>query len=386
MAKNEMVNTKEETIKDDYFEKWTQKTFKEISLPMSLQDILSALTKTELDDIRKQLQVKNASGLKKADLADLLTEEIPHFINNIIHTFDEDRYHLLTQLIRNNGVLPLPFLEMNQIEYLRTTGFIFTGMYKKEKVLVIPQDLLPKLEQYENNSEILPIIKRNTEWVKLTHGMLYYYGSLRSDELFELLEKYTIIPDRTEFYSIIIEAVKYYENMMIDQEVFSDIDAEDPDEIKKEHEMRAELEFYPFTKKQLLAAGDIDFIDKNTSFLKFVTFLTNTYDLTREEAEDLTEECAYLTRMGAPHKEVFDTISRNIIFDTFDDVKVAMDHTVELLNNTPQRMLKGHCPSGLSAKRKSAANVIDFHAKKKVGRNDPCLCGSGKKYKKCCGK
>jgi hypothetical protein len=22
----------------------------------------------------------------------------------------------------------------------------------------------------------------------------------------------------------------------------------------------------------------------------------------------------------------------------------------------------------------------------KIGRNDPCLCGSGKKYKKCCGK
>ena len=24
-------------------------------------------------------------------------------------------------------------------------------------------------------------------------------------------------------------------------------------------------------------------------------------------------------------------------------------------------------------------------AKEKVGRNDPCPCGSGKKYKKCCG-
>ena len=23
---------------------------------------------------------------------------------------------------------------------------------------------------------------------------------------------------------------------------------------------------------------------------------------------------------------------------------------------------------------------------KEVGRNDPCTCGSGKKYKKCCGK
>ncbi len=25
-------------------------------------------------------------------------------------------------------------------------------------------------------------------------------------------------------------------------------------------------------------------------------------------------------------------------------------------------------------------------AEKKVGRNDPCPCGSGKKYKKCCGR
>ena len=27
-----------------------------------------------------------------------------------------------------------------------------------------------------------------------------------------------------------------------------------------------------------------------------------------------------------------------------------------------------------------------FVAEKKVGPNDPCPCGSGKKYKKCCGR
>ena len=26
------------------------------------------------------------------------------------------------------------------------------------------------------------------------------------------------------------------------------------------------------------------------------------------------------------------------------------------------------------------------HVEKKPGRNDPCPCGSGKKYKKCCGR
>lgn len=27
-----------------------------------------------------------------------------------------------------------------------------------------------------------------------------------------------------------------------------------------------------------------------------------------------------------------------------------------------------------------------YRAEHKIGRNDPCPCGSGKKYKKCCGK
>jgi uncharacterized protein YecA (UPF0149 family) len=30
--------------------------------------------------------------------------------------------------------------------------------------------------------------------------------------------------------------------------------------------------------------------------------------------------------------------------------------------------------------------VEQVHSERTVGRNDPCPCGSGKKYKKCCGK
>jgi len=29
---------------------------------------------------------------------------------------------------------------------------------------------------------------------------------------------------------------------------------------------------------------------------------------------------------------------------------------------------------------------VEQRRMKKIGRNDPCPCGSGKKYKKCCGK
>ena len=37
--------------------------------------------------------------------------------------------------------------------------------------------------------------------------------------------------------------------------------------------------------------------------------------------------------------------------------------------------------------RRTEEKVSTYHREEpKVGRNDPCPCGSGKKYKKCCGK
>ena len=32
------------------------------------------------------------------------------------------------------------------------------------------------------------------------------------------------------------------------------------------------------------------------------------------------------------------------------------------------------------------APIEQAHSSGSIGRNDPCSCGSGKKYKKCCGK
>ncbi|MCP4632063.1 MAG: hypothetical protein GY855_03980 [candidate division Zixibacteria bacterium] len=42
--------------------------------------------------------------------------------------------------------------------------------------------------------------------------------------------------------------------------------------------------------------------------------------------------------------------------------------------------------TGMGEAAKPEAKVKPVKVEKKVGRNDPCPCGSGKKYKKCCGK
>ena len=76
-------------------------------------------------------------------------------------------------------------------------------------------------------------------------------------------------------------------------------------------------------------------------------------------------------------------------FELFDNMldRISKDTTLYLLKaeirqNLEVKQVKGNTNSGADKTSKSRT----IKKEKKVGRNDPCPCGSGKKYKQCCGK
>jgi uncharacterized protein YecA (UPF0149 family) len=50
-----------------------------------------------------------------------------------------------------------------------------------------------------------------------------------------------------------------------------------------------------------------------------------------------------------------------------------------------QSLYARHYMARITSKLESLVGVPAGGVVKKPGRNDPCPCGSGKKYKKCCG-
>lgn len=80
--------------------------------------------------------------------------------------------------------------------------------------------------------------------------------------------------------------------------------------------------------------------------------------------------------------EVFMDMIRRVKEDTLEKlcmIQVKREEDVDQMRaNTPQQFVlsRGEEPASQAPAKKEA---------KKVGRNDPCPCGSGKKYKKCCG-
>ncbi len=76
-------------------------------------------------------------------------------------------------------------------------------------------------------------------------------------------------------------------------------------------------------------------------------------------------------------------------FEMFEDLTAAIqDDTVTLLLKAELRrvpQVQKEEPKNLSTNQPAGAPVPK-KAKQNIGRNDPCPCGSGKKYKNCCGK
>ena len=84
-----------------------------------------------------------------------------------------------------------------------------------------------------------------------------------------------------------------------------------------------------------------------------------------------------LLQMGIFNKELIKDLmeENNFKLDKkiFNDIISAINR---YKNDIPIWIYNGYTKKELNSMPKKA----------KIGRNDPCPCGSGKKYKKCCGK
>lgn len=102
----------------------------------------------------------------------------------------------------------------------------------------------------------------------------------------------------------------------------------------------------------------------------------------------LMEEIHHRLFFNANSQSIADIMMESgIRFDNVADAQKAMQYIVDVHNTTRTWRDGAHTPHELAMiKRSAQADLPQPEKPKKIGRNDPCPCGSGKKYKKCCGR
>lgn len=380
-------------------EKREQKLWRHVSEPFQLESMLNSLSKTELDKIRKNLELKGISNLNKGDLIKELVIAIPTHLPRILSRFDKERYVLLKNIVKHSGKLPLPRkISVKKVEALMTCGVIFPSQLEGEKGLAVPNEIIEQFLELEGQ-QLQQIIDRNTEWIHLTQGLLYYNGimktSLLVDRVSELMKQEI---DFLEFLHVFTSASDYYKQTAYSAYGLVDKRVIDQKEIFVEIEKRPSIDYYPFSKQQLVKAGHPGYVEKTKELKSLIQFLQQYYDVTAEDTEDLAEDLNIMIFNDGSLNQAVEYFEQRFEFPDLEFVQVLAYYLTELFNHSRRWILKGHTPREISQGSKSksvpsavlanpgpSSNVIDFNSRKTIGRNDPCPCGSGKKYKKCCG-
>jgi hypothetical protein len=138
-------------------------------------------------------------------------------------------------------------------------------------------------------------------------------------------------------------------------------------------------------KEQFLLYADWFYFEETPAHTDFIEFLRDKVKNPVKDAvspELLTAEICSLLRQWAPAQECFNILeSSGIKFNNLKEVKKASEFITQMYNHTRIWGNNGWTPNELRNSTRAASGG----AKRKIGRNEPCPCGSGKKYKNCCG-
>ncbi|SHK34376.1 SEC-C motif-containing protein [Selenomonas ruminantium] len=354
-----------------------------------LQSMLEAMTKAELDDIRYNLNVSGASSLKKAELAEKLVPEIINFARMWLPSILLEEYECFQHLILEKGKSAKLRDDDVRLDYLRGLGFLSCGKEDDQLVWYMPEEIRAEFKKLDSpNFEALATM--NTEITRLTAGCLFYYGYMNYEELYTLVAGQLEADQREDlsfkdFVGVMLNAscwsntlvalpqgVKYY--TLIDESALED-----------EQRKHSNLDFAKFTYSQLWEAGADNHIDATTEYKDLAQFFMREHGCDVLKAADIVGEILILLQNGGNLQEAAEYLEQLGMMDDERKMKAVVPLLIAYNNETHLWPLKGHTPSELFAKS-GMGKVIPFAEvhRQKVGRNDPCPCGSGKKYKNCC--
>lgn len=142
------------------------------------------------------------------------------------------------------------------------------------------------------------------------------------------------------------------EYLAVETDFYRDVLANKPDNFKMKLDTRIEELMEKYDLDDVTAVGLIDGINES---------LTSPLDL-----ENLEE-----------NSEIHTEVDLKLLYQNMIRAKAewlyGLEEWDEILSDSDKRQIRAEYVDSITAK-----------SQKTVGRNDPCTCGSGKKYKKCC--
>lgn len=351
---------------------------------MNYEDILEKFNMNQLAEICRKFSLSGYSKFKKAELVKFIKESVfdrELFEKIIMSMHRKNLDYLRTADLVQNNANDLDLLEQAQYSFAIIDTKTSEGFIAKDIQDFCNEIFTEELEKKYNFFRSV---------ITYSRALTELWGIVPTDKLIEVYNKQNVekitLEDiiKAEECSRCSNDCYYFYDEKNNELVHESLRVYESDDAERLRKNQKDKPFYVPDKMQLIQYSDANYFDKDESFGDMVDFILRNFNCDYGVAYTLTDEINLMARMNCSFEDIMYYIdSMGIEMKDEDITEKFMQKYFHVYVNSRLWENRGYTTEELKT-LKGNGNLVVNH--KKVGRNDPCPCGSGKKYKKCCGK
>ena len=358
----------------------------------SLSEILALKKVTALRKLGKELHVKYYGKLPKPLLAVAIAEIVQQVkvLREFLFVADETEWAFFKKVAAKK-YLQTDKVYISSYGVCQSLGLLQSFYFEDKLYFVVPDEIKASYRKLVKTGFL-----EEKRYSDLLHSYavaaVSLYGAISQDDFVALFnsqnERQTSID---EMYPILLAFVFMNAGYCFWKEYIVDDSFEEDDfqEVPRLIAARKGKPRYTPPRDELLKYSDWDYCEMMPQLDALKARLSELIP-DPEKLMDVLDEIHEMCTAEVRLQEIFDRLdAAGVVFDNMEQANVVIQLLIDVKNNTRLWSNYGHTPSELSGVRKS--NLPPFPSTQpitvqKTGRNEPCPCGSGKKYKHCCGR
>ncbi|MBM6613576.1 SEC-C domain-containing protein [Desemzia sp. RIT804] len=318
----------------------------------------------------------------------------------------KENIQLLKELMNNPKKIDfIPFSRKNpEIFDLLYFRWVFLFYYEDTYTLVLPNETKEVLQSIIHDPDFREENKKKSLLCEYADAFMNLYGAFETDFFLQVWHQHNkqYPLELHELLHDLIGLAWFNERLRITDnlEHIFDNSVMDEDEVLLFMSRSSHHNYYQPTKADINYFAKHEFDERTAQYKKMKRFFSK--KLSSEKLVDVMDMIMVFIKLDLGMQGLVQELNTQfgILFDSLEDVKEFSFLYTDLNNHSRKWSNRGHTPRKLIKNHNTLSlipnNIVPFTNRnagkqetiqvKKVGRNEPCPCGSGKKYKHCHGK
>lgn len=351
----------------------------------ALAEIFDFYDKESIIELAKRHHMSGYSKLKKRELAQKTAEYITNteVMERYFLCARDCEIWLFEEILAGRGQIPA--FENDNMDYLFAGGYVTAGerlnlYFVAEEVKQAYQII--NTEEFQKRRSRMSLVM---DYLCAANALYAVTPITVALDLFNTYEAEKLT--ETELYQV-YEALSLYRPLvkLIDGR-FVDCVLAEQNAFQELYQMQKDRPYYMPTAQEIRFMADNGGFLMNRELEQFGKLLIEDFGIADKEIPYILREVASAVSVGTDLQTIVNSLEvYGIIFQDEKKLEPFVKKLMDVWNHSRMVLNRGYAPCEMNENASLVFAEKPRNHVQKIYPNDPCPCGSGKKYKKCCGK